>query len=225
MLSGALAVAPAPHHPSGPDPNAVVRQVLAGSGYHAGATTSVKPEPTLLNRIIDWIGDRLGGAWNSFFRALRGAKDASAAFGIALIIAVLSLLVLVVVRVVTFFAGGSAPRPGAASGVNVQPRTTAAQWVARAREAAARGEYGAAIAALFNAALRHLDKAGRVPYDPARTPAEYRRLVSRDAAQNAPGFDAIARRFIVASFSRSVAQREDYEAALDAYAAFAAVPE
>ena len=226
LLALSLGAAPVPHAaPATPDPAAIVRDVLAQPAYRAVATTSVQRDPTLLNKILDWIGERISAAWTTFFRALRGAKDAGAAFGIALIIAVLALLVLVVVRLVTFFAAGSAPRPADARAAALVPRTSAAEWLARAREAAGRGEYGSAIAALFNAALRCLDERGDVPYDAARSPAEYRALVRARVAGGAPHFETIARRFILATFSRATPQREDYEAALSAYAVLAADPQ
>jgi hypothetical protein len=224
LLVGVLAASPAPRQTHASDPDAVVRQILAGPSYHAAATTAVKREPTLLSRLLDWIGDRVKEAWHSFFRALRGAKDASAAFGIGLIVALLALLVVVVARVVAFFAAGSQPQRGVIDLSAVVARTSAAQWLAQARAAAERGDYGAAIAALFNAALHLLDERRLVPYDPARSPAEYRALVRRHASEAADQFETIARRFLIASFSRSATGRDDYEATLHAYTTLAAAP-
>ena len=66
--------------------------------------------------------------------------------------------------------------------------------LARALEAAAAGRHHDAAALLWASALRALDERGRVRYDPARTPGEWRREV-RD-----PSFDVLARDAVVALF-------------------------
>ena len=64
----------------------------------------------------------------------------------------------------------------------------------RALAAAAERRHHEAAALLWASALRALDEGGRVRFDPARTPGEWRRAV-RD-----PHFDALARDAVVALF-------------------------
>ena len=66
--------------------------------------------------------------------------------------------------------------------------------LARALDAASAGRHHEAAALLWASALRALDERGRVRYDAARTPGEWRRAV-RD-----PDFDALARDAVVALF-------------------------
>ncbi len=194
-----------------------MKRVLAQPVYRNEATTAVQARPSLWERFVHWIGDKLGGLVRAFFRALRGAQSAGAVFGIALIVALLALLVLLLVRIVRFFAYGR-KRPAAEAIVleGVLSRSSA-EWLAQARVAAARAEYAGAIAALFNAALRRLDERGLVLFDGALSPGEYRVAVRRAAAPASGAFDTVARRFVTAMFSTAPSEARDYEDALAAY--------
>lgn len=52
------------------------------------------------------------------------------------------------------------------------PTLTAAQWVARSRQAAQQGDYKAACRALYLAMLQKLHESDRLPHDPSRTDGE-----------------------------------------------------
>jgi len=90
------------------------------------------------------------------------------------------------------------------------PRSAAALRLA-AIAAARAGRGRAAAALLFGAAARALDEGGRVGFDPARTPGEYRRLV------NEPAFDAFAADAVVAQFAAGEPRADVFERMLRMY--------
>jgi hypothetical protein len=207
------------------DPNAIVKTVLAQPAYHAEQTSRTKPPETLLEAIVRRIGDFFHWIFGSLTAALRGAQTAGAAFGIALIIALIALLIVVIARVVTV-ARRRRRSVAATHGADAVPLASldAAAWLARARAAAQRGEYAAGIAALFNAALHALDERGVADFDGARTPAEYRALLRRTPGAPSGPFDRIARTFVLASFSRGTAGETEFSEASDAYAQLVGEP-
>jgi hypothetical protein len=209
----AHAAVPWPHG----DPDAIVKTVLAQPAYHGVATSDVKPPETLLDVIIRRIGDFLRWIFGSFARALRGAQTAGAAFGIALIIALVALLILAIARVAKFAGRRPRTRAGAVAGATPLAALGAAGWLDRARAAAQRGDFAAGIAALFNAALHSLDERGIAPFDDARTPSEYRALLRRVPDAPAAAFDRIARSFVIASFSRARPGAAEFDEANEAY--------
>jgi hypothetical protein len=71
---------------------------------------------------------------------------------------------------------------------------------------------------IFLSAVRALDERGRLPYDPARTPGEYRRLV-RD-----PVFDAFAVDAVTAVFAADEPGVDLYERMYGSYDRFFAQP-
>ncbi len=221
LLAAAPKAAPKPAWPHG-DPDAVIKRVLAQPAYRSERTTAVAAKQTLLEQILAWIKDKLGGVARAFLRALHGAQTASAAFGIGLIIAMLALLIFLIARIVRFFAFGRGVPDQSVHGVASIAERGSSEWLGIARARAERADYAAAIAALFNAALRRLDERGIVPFDGSRSPGEYRALVRRALAPIAGAFDTLARRFLIASFSRDASGPADYEETLRAYGALEA---
>ena len=111
----------------------------------------------------------------------------------AALVVVLAFLLFVVVR---FARRTRLQRPArqANAAVALASDADARTLLARARAAAAAGRNHEAAALLWASALRALDERGRVRFDPARTPGEWRRLVGD------PAFDALARDAVVAMF-------------------------
>jgi hypothetical protein len=173
------------------DPRDVVRAVLADARFqrapqHPG-------EKSLLQRIGDFVHD----LWMKLTEPLRhitGSSKATQIIGIMVLVAALGLCAFVAARYARRIAwrpGGRARRASAEPlGADADARTLRE----RALEAAAAGRHHDAAALLWASALRALDERGRVRFDPARTPGEWRRAV-RD-----PGFDALARDAVVALF-------------------------
>ena len=172
------------------DPREVVHRILADDRFQRA------PKSPGEKTWIDYLLDGLHKLWDLItapLRALTGNSDLTTFIGIVVLIAVLVALTIVIARFVTRSSWRRAQRtPIAATplGADADARTL----FARALEAAAAGRHHEAAALLWASALRALDERGRVRYDPARTPGEWRRAV-RD-----PSFDALARDAVVALF-------------------------
>jgi hypothetical protein len=176
------------------DPRAVAKVIIADRRYHAAS----HPAPKTL--------------WDVFWEAVRKWWDALTTplghvlgndlvtqfVGVAVLAAALAFLAFVAYRFARPYLRQRRVRARAAATALAHDGDAAALR-ARALAAADEGRYHDAAALLWASALRGLDEAGRVRYDAARTPGEWRREV-RD-----PAFDAFARDAVVALFGdRSV---------------------
>jgi hypothetical protein len=183
------------------DPRAVARSVLADPRFR---TT---PDAPADKPWWQYVLDVLGKWWHRLFDPLApwlhrlfdplghaiGNDALTRALGIAVLVLVLAFLSYVVVR---FARRLSRRRKVRASTVvtALDTEADARSLLARALAAAAEGRHHDAAALLWSSALRALDECGRVRFDAARTPGEWRRAV-RD-----PAFDALAGDAVVALF-------------------------
>ncbi|MDB5027224.1 MAG: hypothetical protein JWO66_913 [Candidatus Eremiobacteraeota bacterium] len=171
------------------DPRDVVRGVLADPAFGRAAQGPGEKSWT------DYAAEALRKLWDAMtapLRNLTGNADVTTIVGVIILIAVLVFLAVVVVRFARRPRAGRAP--GGPQAVVFGADADAKTLLARALEAAAAGRHHEAAALLWASALRALDERGRVRYDAARTPREWRREV-RD-----PSFDALARDAVVALF-------------------------
>jgi hypothetical protein len=203
------------------DPDAVMRAVLAQPAYrfiHAAPLAADKPSLSAL--ILSWIVEHARDLLRPLREPMAGALRAGGPLGViisfALVAGALAALGYGVFRLALAFARPAQTR-GASHGSPIEARLSAAQWQRRAAEAAARMDYGRAIAALFGAALAVLDAHGLVPFDAARAPGEYCRLVRALRAPAAEPFEALTDRFVHAIYAAEPAHAADFEAATRAY--------
>ncbi|MGP6157994.1 MAG: DUF4129 domain-containing protein [Vulcanimicrobiaceae bacterium] len=204
------------------DPNAIARAVLAEPAFHAGPRSSAAaPAPSLLEALWQWFLDHvLRPLFHPLVNALTGSH-AAVPVGWALIALSLGVFALALVRLALAFVRSAPARGGALESASpLAESRSAEEWLATAREAARRGDFARAIAALFAAALARLDERGIVTLDPARTPGEYGRLVRRTCGPAAPAFEELAGHFVRAAYARATAGRDDFEAAERAFLAF-----
>jgi hypothetical protein len=212
-------VSSAPLWPHG-DPGAVARTILAQPAYRTAPAASAPAGPSLWDLLTQFLA-RL---FKPFFTWLHGVSGGSKPLGMLLGYVLAALvaagLVYLILRIVNALASGRtgavSARRGADAGALVLSRSTA-DWRALAERAAAAGNYAAAIAALFSAALALLDESALVPFDAARTPGEYRRLLRRSMAAASEPFDALADAFVRAAFDERPVSGDDYARALRAY--------
>ena len=204
------------------DPDAVIKSVLAGREYHhAPVTGTDSPQLRFWYEFWNWIEHLFRPFTNWLKHVFESTSGAMTPLSILVIAASVLALVSVIMRIALAFA-----RPGdgrsarAALGGALGAPKDADAWRRAAAEAAARGEYAGAIAALFAAALAALDEWALVPYDDSRTPGEYRRRVRAARAPAAPAFDVLAERFVHAAYAADPTSRAEYDSALDAYARF-----
>ncbi|HTW84826.1 MAG TPA: hypothetical protein VMD91_12205 [Candidatus Sulfotelmatobacter sp.] len=169
------------------DPHDLARAIVAEPRFrHAPPLGG----PTWWDRFWSWLGHLLAKLFHS---APSGAGDL---FSLVLVGAVLVGVVAVVVLVLAQITLGprARARRRAREAEVIGEELDAAALRARARAAVAAQRYREAAALLWASALRALDERGRVRFDAARTPSEWRRLVRE------PAFDALARDAVFALF-------------------------
>ena len=191
------------------DPRDLARAIVADPRYH-GTTSGAAPVPSIIGRILDWIGARINDLVHAIGHALGAQTPLNVAIGVAVLAAAAAGLVFLGVRFLRLPARRH--RPPVASSALERPQTSA-ELVAQALAAARQERWHAAASALARAALRALDERGRLRFDPARTPGEARRLL-HDAA-----FDAFEREATTALFAAGAATQERFARLRATYAA------
>jgi hypothetical protein len=172
------------------DPRTVAHDILRDSRYRDALAPQAPKSiwETLIEDVIHWwqwltrpLGHFLG---NDLVTTIVG-------FGVLALAAVAIVLVVIRFARPMLRRGSPATRQRAES---LAPQGDARLLFERALAAAAAGRHREAAALLWVSALHALDERGRVRYDAARTPAQWRRAV-RD-----PNFDRFARDAVVALF-------------------------
>ncbi|MGB8265157.1 MAG: hypothetical protein WCE44_02420 [Candidatus Velthaea sp.] len=175
------------------EPQTLAREILADPHY-LGQPAGTSPR-TIWDTIVAWLGERVHDILRAIGHALGAHGTQEKILGIVLIAAGAVALLYLLVRIIAWIASRTALQRYGPSGLPLNAATGAAQLRAQSRAAARRGAYREAARCLFLAALRALDETGRVAYDAALTPGDYRRAV-RD-----PRFDSLARDATVALFA------------------------
>ena len=188
------------------DPRDVARAIVADPRY--GGSTAPDAQPSLLERFFGWLGARLSDVAHLIGRLLGGHNAFDSAIGILVLAAVAIGLVALVYRL---WPRATRPRSAPVVAVPLEDAGGSSTWLARALAAADRERWREASAALFVAGMHRLDEGGRLPYDPARTAGEARRVV------NDPAFDAFARASTVALYEAHGATSERFAHQRDAY--------
>jgi hypothetical protein len=94
------------------------------------------------------------------------------------------IVALLVVRMVMRLTGPPRPEGAPVAVDGEEPRRPHAEWVAEAERMVREGRYGAAVRALYLAALMRLDETGRLSYDRARADGRFvRALEGRGEAE------------------------------------------
>jgi hypothetical protein len=203
------------------DPEVVVRSILAQPAYRtAPATADRLPEPTIWDRLQHWIGERIRDLLERFAHLFHGARGAGKPLGVLLLIVSGAALLVLLVRLLTRLTNRSRSPVARNGSEALSTERSAAVWHALSLETASQGRYGAAVAALFMAALRLLDERRILAFDAARTPNEYRRRIARTLATASPAFDQLALCFVRATYAQILPERAVYDTAARAYVAF-----
>jgi hypothetical protein len=187
------------------DPRDVARAIVADPRYAQGRTSRTA-QASWFDLVRAWLGGLLRGLLHGIDRALGAHNTFETAIGFGVIFGGLALLGWGIALLVRSYARGPGRRgrPDPSAGA-VAAGANAAGLRAAALEAARAGRYRAAAALLFAWVVRALDESGRVAFDPARTPGEYRRLV-RD-----PLFDELTGDAVVAVFAPAEPSAELFE--------------
>jgi hypothetical protein len=192
------------------DPRSVARAIVADRRYEHGS--SPVAQPSLLDLLVAWVARALHALLLTIDRALGSRNPFETAIGYAVIAAAFALLgagSYALAR--SYLRRPRAGRHAAGTAAAREGEQPAGALRARAIAAARAGRYREAAALLFAAAVRALDERGRLAYDAARTPGEYRRLV-RD-----PCFDVLANEAVTALFAAAEPSAELFERMSGAY--------
>lgn len=180
------------------NPTAVTQAILADPIFrHPPHPRAGAPEPSAWDRLLQRIGKAINGFLKAIFHRSVARDATSSALGLVAIALAGLLLMLLVARIVRRGIGGPP------IGVSMSGRSTSDESLfADAERAAERGDFERATAYAFDAAVRRLDRANVVPFDPARTPEEYRRAVHRVRTSLDEPFGVVARAFVLAVYGR-----------------------
>jgi hypothetical protein len=184
-----------PAWPQG-DPRDVARSIIADPRFALGAP-SRPAAPSWFDLLRDQLSGIARGLLHGIDRALGANSSFEVAIGFGVLAAAFGLLgwgmyVLVGSWVRSLGERGRSNPATLPDGI---AEADSCALRAAAQAAALGGRYREAAGLLFLAVLRELDEHGRIAYDAARTPGEYRRLV-RDSR-----FDALAADAVVAVFA------------------------
>lgn len=201
------------------DPREVIRAIVADGRYDLHPP-GPPPQPSWFDVLSGWVMRGLRSLLHGLDRVLGARNPFETAIGFAVIVAAFGLLGFGIYALVRSYLRGPRVKRGRSGGgepLADDPATSAVLRAAALAAARAR-RYREAAALLFSAAVRALDERGRVAYDPARTPGEYRRLV-RD-----PTFDALASDAVVALFAAAEPPGDLFERMDAAYECWLATP-
>jgi hypothetical protein len=200
------------------DPRDVARAIVADPRYDTGALT-----PPAQGSWLDDVWSRIAHELHDMLRALDHALGAHNPFDVAIGFVViggafglLGFAGYVVAR--SFLRGANRPRRNDLGAAAAPAHRSATALRSAALAAAHARRYREAAALLFASAMYALDERGRIAYDAARTPGEYRRLV-RD-----PAFDALAGDAVVALFAAAEPRADLFERMNGAYDRFFDAP-
>ncbi len=164
------------------------------------------------------LGDSLRALLQRFFHTLDhvlgGANPFGPAIGFVLIAAAIGLLGFCLFRLIRSVRRDARSRNVRRSDAPSAAGVRAAELRQAALAAARAGRYRDAAGLLFTAATRELDERGKVGYDAARTPGEYRRVVAD------PAFDELVRDAVVALFAASEPRDELFARMTQSYDRF-----
>lgn len=184
------------------DPEAIRRaadEILSGAEY-------VEPQPTLADRVLEWIGDLLGRAVD----ALTGS-GAGGLVGTAVVVLLLGAAGWLLARSLRTPGRRRAPSAGAGAVHGTEAPSDPAVWAAEAERSAAGGDHRGALRCRHQELVAHLVRDRVVPADPARTPAELRALLAADRPDLGPDVGDLTERFEAAWYGGEPVDASAYE--------------
>lgn len=202
--------------------HALAQRELSGPGYQltTPVVATVRGEPWWL-RAWTAFSNWWSKLWHALFAHARLGRRTTIAIGDVLIALVALVLIVVAFRLVRELQIERSRANRNAQLLTELP--DAAMLHRRAREAAARGDYGAAALLLFAATIALLDKRGAIALTSSATVGELRRdLRSRDAALLGP-FDTVAAPFVQRAYADRPITLGEWEHAQTAFVTLSGV--
>jgi len=194
------------------DPQTLARTILSEKRFRVAIPTTHR---SLWEMFWGWLRDLWSRLADAFFSHVHVGSRAGFTIGVATEVILIAVVVIVLIRLVIGIVR-DARHPRSVARALAEP-PDAQELYAQSRRAAAQGDYRAAVALIFRAALVRLERLGLVREDPSRTVNECRRSVAARAPALASGFDAIARPFTAAFYAELPVAQAQWLAAHDAY--------
>jgi hypothetical protein len=198
LVAPAVASLAAEPPPSGQDP-AEVRRV---ADEVLGRDEFQPPEPTLLERLRDWLGDLFpGDSTSGDGGSGSGSTSAGAAGtgGSGVLTSILLVLAVVGVGYIAYVLLRQPRRRRRSDDddpeVELEPRRSAGEWLTAAEQAEAEGRWKDGLRARFRALVEELLEARVVPEVAGRTTGELRADVAAGVPAGAAAFAAAAELF------------------------------
>ena len=199
------------------DPRALARHILSEHRFRLGSHAAAPPR-TWWDVALSWLGDR----WNAFLAAftahVRLGKTAGVLVGDILLVAIAVVVLVVLFRLLS---NTLAEAPAARSASPLPQTLRAHALYEQSLRIAADGDYAAAIALLFRAALVCLDVRGVVHDRPSFTVNQTRRAVREHAAACIDAFESLAQIFTDALYAERAVTADQWTRAREAYGAIA----
>jgi hypothetical protein len=174
--------------------HAALARILARPEY-----APAEPSPALqwLSAAAHWVWDRLAAAVHWLFPHVEMSPSAWSTLGtvLRLLGTALGLALMVYLVYLVVHAVRRRRRSGRRDEAAPAVASSAEDWEARARQAAAFQDWRGAAMALYQAVLLRLSGAGAVTLDRAKTPGDYRRDLRRDDGALAARFDTFLHGF------------------------------
>jgi Domain of unknown function (DUF4129) len=211
------AATPGTAHVPAADPSATAMTITSQKVYQTGgAGPAPPPHESILERIIGWLGQRLGELIQRIFGVTASRPIIGQIVAALFIALVASLAAYLIYLLVMLFVRGRR-RMSIDEGTPLQERADPDALHELGLAAANEGRYAQAVSLLFQASLAAFDRSGKLAYDGSLTAGEYRRAVRRAVNAAAPYFDDIARTFVLAAFAERPVSADDFAAADAAY--------
>lgn len=184
-VDAAAAQQPSPPEASADEFRETADEVLARPEFQ-------RPDPTVLERVRDWIGDRL----DSLVRGLTGGGAGSIVGWVVLALAV-GALVWSLTRLGRTVRGD----PTATASVRIDQGRTPDEWRHEAERSETQGAWKEALLYRYRALLGDLVRSGVIDDVPGRTTGEYRREVERARPASAAAFGEATELFELAWYA------------------------
>jgi len=187
---------------------------LRESVFRKGSSAIPTTHRSLWEIFFSWLRDLWSRLADAFFSRVH-VGGAGFTIGLAIEAILIAAVVFMLIRLLAGIVRDARHPPSAARALAEPPDPQ--ELYAQSRRAASRGDYRAAIALVFRAALLRLERLGLVREDPSRTVNEWRRSVAAREPALASKFDAIARPFTAAFYAELPVAQSQWLAAHDAY--------
>lgn len=198
-----------------PEAQKIAQTILSDRAVYTFGAVQKPPPKTWWQRVQEWIGERWAALVKALFGRARMPAGVNAALGDVLLgLSIVAFMALLARLLITYSRRSLPADPRTYA---VRSSQNAATFAARAFALGARGDFNAAAAAIFRAALHVLADRGALEADDARTAGELRRRIRAESPHLAAQFDVLARLLTQSVYAQTPLTQADWEDARAAY--------